>query len=189
MQIGLYFGSFNPIHQGHLIIASYAVEHTPIEEVWLVVSPQNPFKPAGSLLNEYQRLHLARVATEGDARLKASDVEFNLPKPSYTINTLTYLREQFPQHHFSIVLGADSYENIDRWKQGALLLEQLVFYVYPRPGFDTNLAKAKQAHLLKAPLLNISATYIRQQIQAGKSIQYLVPPAVSKEIEAGNYYR
>ena len=135
MKIGLYFGSFNPVHAGHLIIASHILNETDIEKVWLVVSPQNPFKQENGLLNEYHRLHLVQLATEQDNRIKASDIEFGLPKPSYTINTLTYLAEKFPDHEFSIIMGSDSFQNLHKWKNAELIIRDYEIYVYPRPGF------------------------------------------------------
>ena len=116
MKVALYFGSFNPIHNGHLIVANYLLNETDIEKLWLVVSPQNPHKQENSLLNEYQRLHLAKLATEHDERIRVSDIEFNLPRPSYTIDTLTYLSEKYPQHEFSVLMGADSFQNLPKWK-------------------------------------------------------------------------
>ena len=129
MKIGLYFGSFNPVHHGHLMIASHVVNRTDVQQVWFVVSPQNPFKQAGSLLNEYDRLHLVNLAIENDeTRLRASDVEFKLPRPSYTIDTLIYLEEKYPQHEFAIVMGSDGFINIKRWKNADILLKKYSFY-------------------------------------------------------------
>ena len=123
MKIGLYFGSFNPVHVGHLIIASHMAYATDLEQVWLVVSPRNPLKPAGSLLNEYDRLHLLQLAIEKEPRFRASDIEFSLPRPSYTIDTLTYLGEKYPEHVFSVIMGSDSLENLNRWKNYEVLVE------------------------------------------------------------------
>ena len=135
MKIGLYFGSFNPIHTGHLIIASHIIENTDLKKIWFVVSPHNPLKPAASLLNEYHRLHLVRIAIDGDNRFKASDVEFKLPQPSYTINTLAYLTEMYPTHQFVIIMGSDSYCNLHRWKNYEQLVKNYSIIVYNRPGF------------------------------------------------------
>src|SRR5664279_4395223 len=123
MKIGLYFGSFNPVHHGHLIIANYVVQSSELEQVWFVISPQNPLKPAHGLLNEYHRLYLIRAAIDGENHLKATDIEFKLPKPSYTIDSLTYIREKYPQHEFSIIMGSDSYQNLTRWKNYERLLK------------------------------------------------------------------
>lgn len=189
MQIGLYFGSFNPVHTGHLIIASHVVNETPIQQVWMVVSPQNPFKQTQSLLNEYHRLHLVQLAVEDDSRLRASDIEFKLPKPSYTIDTLVYLQEKYPQHEFTIIMGSDGFQNLPKWKNMELLVKNYPFIVYNRPGFSVTQNFGAQLTILEAPLLSISATHIRNNIQAGKSIAYLVPEKVREYIEANNYYR
>jgi len=189
MKIGLYFGSFNPIHTGHLIIASHVVNHTDLQQVWLVVSPQNPFKQEASLLNEYHRLHLAQLAVEDDIRLRASDIEFKLPRPSYTIDTLIYLQEKYPQHEFTIVMGSDSFQNLPKWKNADLLIRNYSFVVYNRPGFEVKDTHGARLNILDAPLLTISATLIRKNIQMGKSIQYLVPDKVRLYIEANHYYK
>jgi nicotinate-nucleotide adenylyltransferase len=189
MKIGLFFGSFNPIHVGHLIIASYVANNTEVDQVWLVISPQNPLKKVNTLLNEYHRLHLVQQAVEGDPLLKWSDIEFKLPKPSYTIDTLTYLSEKYPHHEFSIIIGSDSYKNIKRWKNWEQLVNTFRFFVYQRPGFANEHNSLETVHFLNAPLLDISATLIRDLIKNGKSIRYLVPDKVLQEIESNNYYR
>jgi nicotinate-nucleotide adenylyltransferase len=188
MNIGLYFGSFNPIHIGHLIIGSFIANNQKVDQVWFVVSPQNPFKSSGSLLNEYHRLHLVQLAIEGDPLLRASDIEFKLPRPSYTIDTLQYLAERYPQHTFSIIIGSDSYENLHKWKNAEVILRDYPIYVYQRPRFEQEQTKEKNVSFLKAPLLDISATAIRKAIKEGKSIRYLVPEKVREEIERNNYY-
>jgi len=190
MKIGLYFGSFNPIHTGHLIIASYAQQHTPLEQVWLVVSPQNPLKPAAGLLNEYHRFYLTQLAVEGDEkRLKAVDIEFRLPKPSYTVNTLAWLEEKYPEHEFAILMGSDGFANITRWKNYEHLLKHYAIYIYTRPGFEIKNMHNAKTRVIDAPLLDISATRIREMIKKGLSIRYLVPEKVREEIEANNYYK
>ncbi|MCO5241371.1 MAG: nicotinate (nicotinamide) nucleotide adenylyltransferase [Chitinophagaceae bacterium] len=190
MYIGLYFGSFNPVHHGHLIIASFVSANTDLDQVWFVVSPQNPFKTSQTLLNEYQRLHLVRVAIEGEPRLRASDIEFHLPKPSYTIDTLVYLEEKYPQHRFAVIMGSDSFQNIHKWKNADVLLKRYPVFVYKRPGFniDTVPGQMRDVTLLDAPLLQISATQIREMIKQRKSIRYLVPDGVKEEIEKNGYY-
>jgi nicotinate-nucleotide adenylyltransferase len=189
MKVGLYFGSFNPVHHGHLIIASHLVQSTGLDQVWFIVSPQNPLKPAVGLLNEYHRLHLVRAAIDGEKQLRASDIEFKLPKPSYTIDTLTYIREKYPQHDFSIIMGSDSYQNLSRWKNYTQLLMDTDFYIYVRAGFENTPAyPGARVNMLEAPLLQISATHIRNMIKAGKSIRYLVPDVVKEEIERNHYY-
>jgi nicotinate-nucleotide adenylyltransferase len=190
MQIGLYFGSFNPVHHGHLIIANYILQHSDLDQIWFVVSPQNPLKSAGALLNEYHRLFLVNAAIEGENKLKASDIEFKLPKPSYTSDTLAYLQEKYPAHEFSLIMGSDSFQNLPKWKNYKYILANFPIYVYKRPNFDiSKYPGAKKIVVLDAPLLPISATYIRRNIQEGKSIRYLVPEAVREEIERNGYYR
>ena len=191
MEIGLYFGSFNPIHHGHLIIANYILEHTSLNQVWFVVSPQNPLKPSGSLLNEYHRLYLVNAAVEGEKKLKASDIEFKLPKPSYTADTLAYLAEKYPTYSFSLIMGSDSFQNLAKWKNYQNLLRNYPIYVYKRPQHEELpiYPDAKKLMILDAPLLPISATRIRKNIKEGKSIRYLVPDAVRDEIERNGYYR
>ena len=190
MRIGLYFGSFNPIHHGHLLIATYLLQNTSLQQVWFVVSPQNPLKPAASLLNEYHRLYLVQLAIEGEKDLKAQDIEFKLPKPSYTADTLAYLQEKYPAHEFSIIMGSDSFQNLSRWKNADWLLKNYSIYVYKRPEHESMpvYAGAKDIHILDAPLLPISSTQIRKNIKEGKSIRYLVPDAVRAEIERNGYY-
>lgn len=188
MKIGLYFGSFNPIHIGHLIIANHILNETDLDKVWFVVSPQNPFKPSDSLLNEYDRFHLVQKALGDDLRLRASDIEFSLPKPSYTIHTLAYLAEKYPSYQFSIIMGSDSFGNIDRWKNGELIKRDYPIYVYRRPGFEVE-TSSSNIILLDAPLLQISATHIREAIATGKSIKYLVPAEVEEEIKTMGFYK
>lgn len=189
MKIGLYFGSFNPIHIGHCIIANHFVQNTDLDKIWLVVSPQNPFKESGSLLNEYHRLHLAKLATEDESNLKASDIEFHLPRPSYTIDTLTYLKEKYPEHEFSIILGSDGLQNFHKWKNAAVLAKEYRFLVYKRPGFEIINTLNAKIEIAEAPLLEISSTHIREMIKQGKSIRYLVPDKVREEIDLYHYYR
>lgn len=189
MHIGLYFGSFNPIHTGHLIIANHIIAHTEIDKVWFVVSPHNPLKEAHSLLNEYDRLHLVNLAIEDNSKFRGSNVEFHLPKPSYTIDTLTYLTEKFPLERFSVIMGSDSFQNIHRWKNFEQLVAHYSFIVYNRPGFEVKETHGANITVLKAPLLDISATYIRNEVKEKRSIRYLVPDAVREYIESNNYYQ
>jgi len=190
MRIGLYFGSFNPIHTGHLIIASHILQHTGVQQVWFVVSPQNPQKKSGTLLNEYHRLYLVQLAIEGSTDLRASDVEFHLPRPSFTIDTLTYLQEKYPMHQFSVIMGSDSFQNLRSWKNYAQILQHHQVIVYQRPGFEID-SEEKNSNIiiLKAPLLEISSTHIRESLREGKSIRYLVPDSVMNEIERNSYYK
>lgn len=188
MRVGLYFGSFNPIHNGHLIVASYTLQHAALDQVWLMVSPQNPFKQNHSLLNEYQRLHLVRIAIEGETAIRAIDIEFTLPRPSYTIDTLTYLEEKYPDTAFSIIMGSDSLQNLNKWKSGQVIMERYPIHVYERPGFSIAPNAGANICVTKAPLLEISASLIRKMVKEGKSIRYLVPDAVRDEIMQAGYY-
>ena len=189
MNIGLYFGSFNPIHIGHLIIANTMLESEGIDQVWLIISPQNPLKPQGSLLNEYHRKHLVDIAIDGAKGLRSSNVEFSLPKPSYTIDTVTYLSEKYPAHTFKIIMGSDSYSNLKKWKNYELLLQDYSVIVYNRPGFEIKKELPATVTQLSAPLLEISSTYIRELIRENKSIRFLVPDGVKEEIERNHYYK
>jgi nicotinate-nucleotide adenylyltransferase len=189
MKIGLYFGSFNPIHIGHLIIANHVLNETDLNKIWFVVSPQNPLKQSNSLLNETYRLQLVRLAVEQDNRIKVSDVEFSMPRPSYTIDTLTYLKEKNPENSFSIIMGSDSFQNLDKWKNYRMITDAHTIYVYKRNGFEVDNTHGANIIELNAPLLQISATHIRELIKAGKSIRYLVPEIVREEIETRKFYK
>ena len=189
MKIGLYFGSFNPIHVGHLIIAEHVLNFGNIKQLWLVISPQNPLKQSSTLLNEYSRLHLIQTAVEGISNIKASKVEFTLPRPSFTVDTLTYLKEQYPQHEFAIVMGSDSFTNLTKWKNYEVLLKNHFIYIFIIPGFTIVELPGASIQILQAPLLEISSTHIRNLIKNKKSIKFLVPSAVEDEIETNNYYR
>lgn len=189
MNIGLFFGSFNPIHVGHLIIANHILNESEIERVWFIVSPQNPFKEQKALLNEFDRLHLVRLAVENDNRIKCSDIEFGLPKPSYTADTLAFLSEKFPDYRFSIIMGSDSYQNLNKWKNSESIISNYHIYVYKRLGHDVKDLGKSQPHILKAPIIEVSASLIRSNIQNGKSIRYLVPETVREEIETRKFYK
>lgn len=189
MKVGLYFGSFNPIHTGHLIIANHILNETDLKKVWFMVSPQNPFKTSNSLLNEYDRFHLVQKAIEGDLRMKASDIEFSLPKPSFTVATLAYLKEKYPGHEFSIIMGSDSFQNLSKWKNPEVIVRDYPIIIYRRPGFEITNEMSAKIEIMDAPLLEISATHIRELIRHGKSIRYLVPLAVEEEIAASAYFK
>lgn len=188
MKVGLFFGSFNPIHQGHLIIANYLCETTDLQQVWFVISPQNPFKDKGGLLNPNDRLHLVQLAIEGNPNLKACDIEFRLPVPSYTIDTLIYLHEKYPDHQFSLLMGSDNLINLPKWKNGEKILNTYPIYVYNRND-QVAFPQGKQIHFPDVPLLNISATFIRQSIRQGISMQYFLPDPVWQYIRDYRLYK
>ncbi|MFD2035594.1 nicotinate (nicotinamide) nucleotide adenylyltransferase [Belliella marina] len=181
MKIGLFFGSFNPIHLGHLIIANVMQDQTDLDEVWFVVSPQNPFKTQKSLLHEFDRLKMVELAIADHFHFKATDVEFHMPRPSFTIDTLIYLSESYPQHDFKLVIGGDNLNHFHKWKNHGLILERYGLYVYPRPGLNPNY-KHPNVKFVAAPLMDISATFIRQAIQSGHSVRYLLPEKVEEYI-------
>lgn len=190
MQVGLFFGSFNPVHVGHMIIASHMVQRTTMDEVWMVVSPQNPFKDKKSLAPDYDRLHLVRQAIGDHTKIRASNIEFELPQPSYTIDTLTYLIEKYPHHIFSLIMGSDNIATLHKWKNYELILERHHIYVYQRPDSDGHpLGGHPHVHMVEAPLLSISASHIRSCIRDGISVQYLVPDAVYLELLDSHLYR
>jgi len=189
MYIGLFFGSFNPVHIGHLIIANYIVSYGGIDQLWFILSPQNPLKPQKELLNEYHRQHLLQSAIDGENKLKCSTIEFNLPKPSYTIDTLIYLREKYPDYNFTIVMGSDSFKNIKNWKNSELLIKEYSIIVYKRPGFEIGNEPNANIKILNGPLLDISSTFIRNLIKEKKSIRFLVPDVVKEEIQRSSYYK
>jgi nicotinate-nucleotide adenylyltransferase len=190
MKIGLFFGSFNPIHIGHLIIANYMATQTDLDRVWLVVSPQNPLKPKKTLARDHDRLHLVRLGIGENTRLKASDVEFGLPQPSYTIDTLAFLKEKYPEHQFVLIMGADNLGSLKLWKNYEQILADYDLYVYKRPAYELGeFADHPRVRIFETPPLDISATYIRDCIKAGKSIRYLVPEAVWEYLESGSMYR
>jgi nicotinate-nucleotide adenylyltransferase len=189
MEIGLYFGSFNPIHAGHLIIANHILNETSLQKIWFVVSPQNPFKQSSTLLNEYDRLHLVQKAIDGDDRLKASEIEFTLPRPSYTSHTLAYLKEKYPTYRFSIIMGSDSFQNLGNWRNSDVILRDYPLLIYERPGFEVTNELNGRIKVMEAPLLQISATHIRELVRKGKSIKYLVPAAVEEEITSFGFFK
>jgi len=189
MKIGLYFGSFNPIHIGHLIIANHILNESNLDRIWFVVSPLNPFKNSESLLNEYDRLYLVQKAIEDDIRLKVTDIEFSLPKPSYTVHTLMYLKEKYPKNSFFIIMGSDSFQNLYKWKNSEIIVENYPIMIYKRPGFEVNNNLNAKITVLNAPLLNISSTHIRELIRMRKSIKYLVPSNIEEEILSNSFFK
>ena len=190
MKIGLFFGSFNPIHVGHLIIANYMATQTDLSQVWLVVSPQNPLKSKQSLARDRDRWNMVVEAIDNNPLLRASDIEFKLPKPSFTIDTLAHLKEKYPQHEFVLIMGGDNLATLSKWKNHDILLRDYAIYVYKRPQspvseFDSH----PHVRLFDAPQMALSATYIRQCLAEGKSVQYLVPESVERYLTATNLYR
>lgn len=179
MKIGLFFGSFNPIHTGHLIIANIMAENAGVDQVWFVVSPQNPFKKNNSLLHEFDRHDMVRLAIDEHPKLRVTDVEFRMPKPSYTIDTLTYLQDQHTEHTFSLIIGSDNLVQFNKWKNYEQILDHFKLLVYRRPGDEEHeLFNHPSVTIAEAPLLDISATFIRQMIKEGKSVKYMLPDAV-----------
>lgn len=191
MKIGLFFGSFNPVHTGHMIIANYMAQYTDLKEVWMVVSPQNPLKPKSSLANNHDRYHLLQLAIGDNTLLRASNIEFSLPIPSFTIDTLTHLNEKYPDKEFCLIMGGDNLATIDKWKNYHLILENYDIFVYARPGYDTSQHENHpRVHIFRdVPMLDISASYIRQAIKKKKSIEYLVPDAVHRYLIDSHLYK
>jgi nicotinate-nucleotide adenylyltransferase len=189
MKIGLFFGSFNPVHTGHLIIANHILNETPLNKIWFVVSPLNPFKAHSELLEENARLSLVNIAVQGDERLIASDIEFQLPKPSFTTNTLSFLKKTHSAHDFSIIMGSDNFKDLGKWKNYEDIVARYKILIYLRNGFEVRNELNANIELLNAPILNISSTAIREIVRKGKSMRYLVPEMVRKEIEGKRYYK
>lgn len=189
MKVGLFFGSFNPIHVGHLIIANTMVENTDLHEVWFVVSPQNPFKKKNALLHEFDRFDMVEMAIADNYKLRVTDIEFNLPQPSYTIDTLTYIQEKYPQYQFSLIMGSDNLVHLNKWKNYEQILQYYPILVYPRPNTQSSdLVQHPTVKFVPAPLLDISATFIRDLVQKNKSIKYLVPEVVEAYILRKKFY-
>jgi nicotinate-nucleotide adenylyltransferase len=189
MKIGLFFGSFNPIHVGHLIVANTMATTTDLAQVWFVVSPQNPFKKTNTLLHEFDRMDLVERAIADNNRLKATDIEFSMPRPSYTIDTLTKLQEKYPQHEFRLIMGEDNLAQFANWKNHQAILDCYGLYVYPRPrSVESPFKTHPSVTLVTAPLLDISATFIRDSIRANRSIKYMVPEVVEEMILRKRFY-
>lgn len=175
---------------GHMIIANIMAETTDLSKVWFVVSPQNPFKPSKGLLHEFDRYDMVRAAIHDNYKLEVSDVEFHLPKPSYTIHTLVHLSEKYPEKKFKVILGGDNLEGFERWKNHQRILEDYGLYIYPRPGMQlSELKDHPNVKMVEAPLLDISATFIRNCIRKGQSVRYLVPDPVEEMIRGKQFYR
>lgn len=192
MKVGLYFGTFNPIHTGHLIIANHMAEYSGLDQIWMVVTPHNPLKKKSTLLDDHHRLQMVFLATEDFPKLKPSDIEFRLPQPNYTINTLVHLQEKFPTHEFSLIMGEDNLNSLNKWKNYEVLLQNHHIYVYPRisteainPGFENH----PHIHMIDAPVVEISSTFIRNGVKEGKNVQPLLPYKVWQYIEHNLFYK
>ena len=189
MKIGLFFGSFNPVHVGHMVLANYMLEYTDLDKVWFVISPQNPFKKKESLLDEKQRLHMVSLAIGDNNKLKASDIEFKLPQPSYTINTLAHLSEKYPKNEFALIMGADNLESFHKWKNYEEILKHHDIYVYPRINSNGgDLANHPKVKITNAPLIEISSTEIRKAIKEKKDVRYFVPETVWNYLTEMHFY-
>lgn len=192
MKIGLYFGTFNPIHVGHLIIANHMAEHSDLDQVWLVVTPHNPLKKKSTLLDDYHRLQMVYLATENYPKLKPSDIEFKLPQPNYTVNTLVHLEEKYPQHQFSLIMGEDNLKSLHKWKNYEAILAHHEIYVYPRISTEAENLELKdhpKIHMIDAPVVEISSTFIRNNIKSGKNIRPLLPTKVWEYIDHNLFYK
>lgn len=192
MKVGLYFGSFNPIHVGHLIIANHLAENSDLNQIWFVVTPHNPFKKKSSLLDNHHRLEMVYLATKEYDKLNPSDIEFKLQQPNYTINTLTHLHEKHPDYSFSLIMGADNLKSFHKWKNYELILENHDIYVYPRISegkVETQFDKHPKIHKLEAPIIQLSSTFIRKAIKEGKNIKPMLPEHVWQYLDEMNFYR
>jgi nicotinate-nucleotide adenylyltransferase len=195
MKIGLYFGTYNPIHIGHLIIANHMVEYADLDQVWMVVTPHNPLKNKKTLLDDYQRLELVFLATEAYPKIKPSDIEFKLPQPNYTVNTLAHLQDKFPKHSFSLIMGEDNLKSLHKWKNYEVILQNHPIYVYPRintipSSEEINSIKSNpNIHFVAAPIVEISATFIRENIKKKKNVRPLLPSKVWEYIDHNNLYK
>ena len=190
MKVGLFFGSFNPIHTGHMIIANIMAETTDLDKVWFIVTPQNPLKPSKGLLHDFDRYDMVRVAVYESYNLSVSDIEFHLPKPNYTIHTLVHLSEKNPDKEFKVIIGEDNLASFKKWKNYELILENYGLYVYPRPNVsNSELKDHPNVKMVHAPVMDISATFIRNCIKRGQSIKYLVPDVVEAMIRDKKFYR
>jgi len=189
MKIGLFFGSFNPVHVGHMIIANYFLEFTDLKRVWFVVSPQNPLKEKSSLLAQHHRLALMELAIGDNSKLKASDIEFKLPQPSYTITTLIHFQEKYPKNKFVLIIGSDNLETFHKWKNYEQILLDYELYVYPRPNHDGGkLKEHPKVKWVSAPLVEISATFLRKALKENKDIRYFIPTAAYEYMKEMHFY-
>lgn len=192
MKIGLYFGTFNPIHIGHLIIANHMAEYSDLDQIWMVVTPHNPLKKKITLLDDSHRLQMVHLATEDFPKIKPSDIEFKLSQPNYTINTLAHLQEKYPNYEFSLIMGEDNLKSLHKWKNYEVILEHHQIYVYPRISEESENLELKnhpKIHLIDAPVVEISSTFIRDNIKKGKNVQPLLPNKVWEYIDHNNFYK
>ena len=192
MKIGLFFGTYNPIHVGHLIIANHLAEHSDLDQIWLVVTPQSPHKTKQSLLDNHQRLELVFLATKDYPKLAPSAIEFNLPQPNYTVRTLAYLEEKYPENQFALIMGEDNLRSLPKWKNADVIMGNYPIYVYPRkmnPSSGSASFSSETVTYLDAPIIEVSSTFIRQQIKDGKNIKALLPMAVWNYIDEMNFYK
>ena len=192
MKIGLYFGTFNPIHVGHLTIANHLAEYSDLDKIWFVVTPHSPFKKKNSLLDDRQRYEMVYRATEDYIKLEPSDIEFNLPQPNYTINTLTYLQEKYPKHTFALIMGEDNLKSFHKWKNYELILKNHDIYVYPRISegkVETQFDNHKKIHKVDAPIMELSSTFIRKSIKEGKNVRPMLPEHVWEYLDEMNFYK
>nr|BFF39003.1 nicotinate (nicotinamide) nucleotide adenylyltransferase [Tenacibaculum mesophilum] len=190
--IGLYFGTFNPIHIGHLIIANHMVEYSDLDEIWMVVTPHNPFKKKSSLLDNHHRLDMVYLATEEYEKIQPSDIEFRLPQPNYTINTLAHISEKHPSYNFSLIMGEDNLKSLHKWKNYEAILEDYNIYVYPRISegiVESQFKNHKKIHRVEAPIIEISSTMIRKAIKEEKNCKPLLSQKVWKYIDEMNFYK
>jgi nicotinate-nucleotide adenylyltransferase len=192
MKIGLYFGTFNPIHVGHMIIGNHIAENSDLDQIWMVVTPHNPLKNKQTLLDDYQRLQLVFLATEDYPKIKPSDIEFKLAQPNYTVNTLAHLQDKFPQHEFSLIMGEDNLKSLHKWKNYEVILENHDIYVYPRISSEKENLEVKnhpKIHTINAPIVEISSTFIRESIKKNKNVRPLLPEKVWEYIDHNNLYK
>jgi nicotinate-nucleotide adenylyltransferase len=190
LKVGLFFGSFNPIHIGHLALANYFIAYTDLQQIWFVVTPHNPLKPKSSLLNDYKRLEMVQMAIEDFTPFKASRIEFDLPQPNYTVHTLAHLQEKYPEHDFVLIMGEDNLENFDKWKNYEVILEQYELYVYPRIGtIGSKFKDHPHVKMVDAPVVEISSTFIRAALKEKKDIRFYLPEKVWKHIDDYHLYK
>lgn len=190
MKVGLFFGSFNPVHVGHMVLANYMLEYTGLERIWFIVSPHNPLKQKSTLLDEKQRLHLVNLAIGDNTKMKASNIEFKLPRPSYTVDTLAYLKEKYPKNEYALIMGSDNLESFHKWKNYEEILKYYELYVYPRPDSDGGKLKTHpKVKLVNAPLMEISSTAIRQAIKEKKDVRYFLPEAAWNYLKEMHFYK